>query len=110
MLGLPPDIEIEFKIEVLSSTRPIFIPSYRMASVELKEQLQELIVKDFIWFSISLWGTDSWTMPTKNKYPLTRINDLFDHLVGASYFSKIDMRFDYHQLRIRDKDVSKTIF
>ena len=46
----------------------------------------------------------------KNKYPLPRIDDLFDQLQGASVFSKIDLRSGYHQLKIKDMDVSKTAF
>ena len=46
----------------------------------------------------------------KNRYPLPRINDLFDQLVGASYFSKIDLRSGYHQLRVRDCDIPKMAF
>ena len=46
----------------------------------------------------------------KNKYPLPRIDDLFDQLVGATYFSKIDLPSGYHQLKIRNEDVSKTAF
>ena len=46
----------------------------------------------------------------KNEYPLPRIDDLFDQLKGASIFSKIDLRFGYHQLRIKDVDVHKTTF
>ena len=49
-------------------------------------------------------------MTMKNKYPLPKIDDLFDQLKGAGVFSKIDPCFGYHQLRIKDADVNKTTF
>ena len=49
-------------------------------------------------------------MTTKNKYPLPRIDDLFDQLQGTRCFSKIDLRSGYHQLRVKREDISKTAF
>ncbi|GJQ90471.1 putative reverse transcriptase domain-containing protein [Tanacetum coccineum] len=96
---------------------------------ELSKQLQELQDKGFIRPSHSPWGAPvlfvkkkdgSFRMcidyrelnklTIKNRYPLLRINDLFDQLQGACYFSKIDLRSGYHQLRVQDGDISKTAF
>ena len=57
---------------------------------------------------IDYWQLNKVTI--KNKYPLPRIDDLFDQLQGASVLSKIDLRSGYHQLKIRESDMSKTIF
>ena len=130
--GLPPHREIEFCIDVVSDTAPISMPPYRMALAELKElkeQLQELLDKGFIRPSTSPWGAPVLFVKkkdgtlrlcidyrelnkviVKNKYPLPRIDDLFDQLQGAQYFSKIDLRSGYHQLRIREADISKRAF
>ncbi|CAL9020258.1 unnamed protein product, partial [Prunus brigantina] len=96
---------------------------------ELKTQLQELVDKGFIRPSFSPWGAPVLFVKKKdgtmrlcidyrqlnkvtvrNKYPLPRIDDLFDQLKGAKVFSKIDLRSGYHQLRIREEDVPKTAF
>ena len=105
---------------------------FRLAPAELKglkEQLQELLDKGFIRPSTSPWGApvlfvkkkdgtlrlcidyrELNKVTVKNKYPLPRIDDLFDQLQGAQYFSKIDLRSGYHQLWIREADVSKMAF
>ena len=97
--------------------------------IELRKQLDELLEKGFIWGSTSPWATlvlfakkadgshrlcvdyrKLNQMTIKNKYPLPRIDDLFDQLGGSRYISKIDLRLGYHQLRIRKQDVPKTAF
>ncbi|RVW68091.1 Retrovirus-related Pol polyprotein from transposon 17.6 [Vitis vinifera] len=130
--GLPPHREFDFSIEVYPGTDPISVSPYRMAPLELKElktQLDELLGKGFIRPSTSPWGAPVLfvkkkdgtlrlcidyrklnRVTVKNKYPLPRIDDLFDQLKGAKYFSKIDLRTGYHQLRVREEDVSKTAF
>jgi len=130
--GVPPDRDIDFAIDLEPGTKPISIPPYRMAPAELKElkdQLQDLLSKGFIRPSVSPWGAPvlfvkkkDGTMrmcidyrqlnkvTVKNKYPLPRIDDLFDQLQGASLFSKIDLRSGYHQLKIRASDIPKTAF
>ncbi|GJW44425.1 putative reverse transcriptase domain-containing protein [Tanacetum coccineum] len=96
---------------------------------ELFAQLQEISNKEFIRPSSSPWGAPvlfvkkkdgSFRMcidyrelnklTVKNRYPLPRIDDLFDQLQGSSVYSKIDLRSGYHQLRVRDKDILKTAF
>ena len=130
--GMPPDRDIDFCINLEPGTRPISIPPYRMAPAELRElkaQLQELLNKGFIRPSASPWGAPVLfvkkkdgslrmcidyrqlnKVTIKNKYPLPRIDDLFDLLQGACTFSKIDLRSVYHQLKIRAEDVPKTAF
>ncbi|KAK5832835.1 hypothetical protein PVK06_016638 [Gossypium arboreum] len=130
--GLPPDREVEFIIDVIPGTAPISITPYRMAPAELKElktQLQELLDKGFIRPSTSPWGAPVLfvkkkdgslrlcidyrqlnKVTIKNKYPLPRIDDLFDQLKGAAVFSKIDLRSGYYQLKVKECDVPKTAF
>jgi hypothetical protein len=128
--GLPPDREIEFTIDLVPGTQPIHKAPYRMAPAELKElkeQLQEILDRSFIRLSVSPWGAPvlfvkkkdgtmrlcidyrelNW-VTIKNKYPLPRIDDLFDQLKEALVFSKIDLWSGYHQLKVREEDVQKT--
>nr|XP_051196726.1 uncharacterized protein LOC127310066 [Lolium perenne] len=130
--GMPPDRDVEFLIELLPGTGPIAKRPYPMSTDELKElkkQLKEQLGKGFIRESSSPWGAPVLfvekkdksqrlvmdyrslnEVTIKNKYPLPRINDLFDQLVGASVFSKIDLRSGYFQLKIREHDIPKTAF
>jgi hypothetical protein len=120
--GMPPDREIKFVSKLVPGTAPIFKRPYRIAAnqlAELKKQLQELLDKGYIRTSASPWGApiifvskkDGMQricvdyrslneVTIKNKYPLPRIDDLFDQLKGACVFSKIDLQFGYHQLKI----------
>jgi hypothetical protein len=129
--GMPPDRDIEFAIELQPETTPISKRPYWMPPTELaelKKQLQELLDKGFIP-STSPWGCPALfvkkkdkslrlcidyrplnAVTIKNKYPLPRIDVLFDQLVGAKVFSKIDLRSGYHQIKIRARDIPKTAF
>jgi hypothetical protein len=132
LLGMPPDRDIEIEIELKPGTSPIYKTPYRMATPELaklKEHIKELLEKGFIHPSSSLWGSPVIFVPKKdgtqrlcmdyralnevtikNKYPLPRIDDLFDQLRGACVFSNINLRSGYHQLKIRGCDIPKIAF
>jgi hypothetical protein len=118
LLGLPPDRDVEFKIELVPGTTPISRRPYRMPPnelAELKTQLQELLEKGLIRPSLSSWGCPAlfvkkkdnplWmcvdyrplnAVTIKNKYPLPCIDILFDQLSSAKVFSKIDLKSSYH--------------
>ncbi|GJT02213.1 putative reverse transcriptase domain-containing protein [Tanacetum coccineum] len=130
--GLPPTRQVEFQIDLVPGAAPVARAPYRLAPSELKElseQLKELSDKGFIRPSSSPWGAPvlfvkkkdgSFRMcidyrelnklTVKNRYPLPRIDDLFDQLQGSSVYSKIDLRSGYHQLRVREEDIPKTAF
>nr|GEX66043.1 putative reverse transcriptase domain-containing protein [Tanacetum cinerariifolium] len=118
-------------LEVFLEDLPVR-PPYRLAPFEMKElaeQLQELTEKGFKRPSSSPWGASvlfvkkkdgSFRMcidyrelnklTVKNRYPLPRIDDLFDQLQGSSVYLKIDLRSGYHQLRVQEEDIPKTSF
>ncbi|GJW54188.1 putative nucleotidyltransferase, ribonuclease H [Tanacetum coccineum] len=129
--GLPPTRQVKFQIDLMPVAAPIARAPYRLAPSKMKElsgKLQELSEKGFIRSSSSPWGAPvlfvkkdgSFQMcidyrelnklTMKNRYPLPRIDDLFDQLQGSSVYSKIDLRSGYHQLRVREEDIPKTAF
>jgi hypothetical protein len=128
--GLPPNRDIKFAIDLAPGTTPIAKKPYRMAATELaklNKQLSELEQKGYVRPSSSPWGAPVLfvkkkdgsmrlcvdyralnEVTIKNKYPLPKIDDLFDQLKGAKYFSKIDLRSGYYQLKIQSEDMLKT--
>ncbi|GJZ15818.1 putative reverse transcriptase domain-containing protein, partial [Tanacetum coccineum] len=130
--GIPPARQVEFKIDLVPGDVPIARAPYWFAPSKMKElaeQLQELPDKGFIRPSSSPWGDpvlfikkndESFRMcidyhelnklTVKNRYPLPRIDDLFDQLQELSVYSKIDLRSGYHQLIVREEDIPKTPF
>ncbi|GJU64758.1 putative reverse transcriptase domain-containing protein, partial [Tanacetum coccineum] len=130
--GLPPTRKNEFQIDLVPGVAPVARASYRLALSELQElstQLQELSNKGFIRPSSSPWGAPVFfvkkkdgsfrmcidyrklnKLTVKNRYPLPRIDDLFDQLQGSRVYSKIDLRSVYHQLRVREEYILKTAF
>nr|GFB27221.1 putative reverse transcriptase domain-containing protein [Tanacetum cinerariifolium] len=116
--GIPPKRQVDFRIDLIPGATPIAKTPYHLASSEMKElmsQLQELLNKGFIRPSSSPWGAPALfvkkkdgsmrmcndyrelnKVTVKNVYPLPRIDDLFDKLQGAKWFSKINLRSGYH--------------
>ncbi|KAM0008028.1 putative nucleotidyltransferase, Ribonuclease H [Helianthus debilis subsp. tardiflorus] len=130
--GLRPQRQVEFRIDLVPGAATVAKAPYRLAPSEMQElstQLQELLDKGFIRPSFSPWGApvlfvkkkdgslrmcidyrELNKLTIKNRYPLPRIDDLFDQLQGSNYYSKIDLRSGYHQLRIQEESVPKTAF
>ncbi|GKD95466.1 putative reverse transcriptase domain-containing protein [Tanacetum coccineum] len=123
---------VEFQIDLIPGAAPVARALYRLAPSEMKElsdQLRELSDKGFIRPNSSPWGAlvlfvkkkdgsfrlcidyrELNKLRVKNRYPLPRIDKLFDQLQGSNCYSKIDLRSGYHQLRVREEDISKTTF
>ncbi|GKE68069.1 putative reverse transcriptase domain-containing protein [Tanacetum coccineum] len=125
-------IPIDGETLIIRGVTPVARAPYRLAPLEMRElsnQLQELADRGFIRPSTSPWGAPVFFVKNKdgsfrmcidyrelnklivkNRYPLPRIDNLFDQLQGLSVYSKIDLRLGYHQLRVRDEDIPKTAF
>ena len=132
VLGLPPKRAIEFRINLVSGAQPIPRPPYRMSNKEneeMRKQLSELETRQFIRSSSSPWGASAIfvkksdgtlrlcvdyrklnDLTIKNKYPLPRIDDLFDQLSGARVFSQLDLATGFHQLYIAEDSIPLTSF
>nr|GEV64674.1 putative reverse transcriptase domain-containing protein [Tanacetum cinerariifolium] len=130
--GLPPPRQVEFKIKLIPGAAPVTREPYRLAPSELKElsdQLKELSKKGFIRscsspleapvlfvkkedgsFCMCIDYRELNKLTVKNRYPHSRIDDLFDQLQGSSVYFKNDLRSGYHQLRIREEDIPITAF
>jgi hypothetical protein len=132
LLGLPLERELDFTIELKLGAEPISKTPYRMTMpklCELQMQLKELLDLGLIRPSVSPWGApvifvkkkdgslrlcidyrDLNHATVKNRYPMSRIDDLFDQIKGAVVFSKLNLWLGYHQLRIKEGDIPKTAF
>nr|GEW55454.1 putative reverse transcriptase domain-containing protein [Tanacetum cinerariifolium] len=130
--GLPPTRQVELQINLKPGVAPVTRAPYQLDSSEMKDlsdQLKELFEKGFVRLSSSPRGAPvlfvkkrdgSFRMSidyrelnkltVKNRYPLPRIDDLFDQLQGSSVYSKIDLRSGYHQLRVHEEYIPKTTF
>ncbi|GJS58624.1 putative nucleotidyltransferase, ribonuclease H [Tanacetum coccineum] len=130
--GLPPQRQVEFRIDLVPGATPIAKSPYRLAPSEMQElfeQLQELQDKGLIRPSHSPWGAlvlfvkkkdgslcmcidyrELNKLTVKNRYPLLRIDSLIDQLQGSRFFSKIELRSGYHQLCMHEDDIPKTAF
>nr|GFD24742.1 putative reverse transcriptase domain-containing protein [Tanacetum cinerariifolium] len=130
--SISPTHQVEFQIDLVPGAAPVARAPYRLAPSEMKElsdQLKQLADKGFIRPSSPPWGApvlflkkkdgifqmcidyrELNKLTVKNRYPLSRIDDLFDQLQGSSVYSKIDLRSGYHQLRVHEEDIPKTAF
>ena len=129
---LPPERSVDHKIDLMPGSQPVAQAMYRLSFeelAELKKQLMELLEKGYIQPSKSPFGSPILfvkkkggslrmcidyralnRVTIKNRCPLPRIDDLLERLVGAKYFTVLDLRSGYHQIRIHPEDIEKTAF
>ncbi|GJS23038.1 hypothetical protein Tco_0451670 [Tanacetum coccineum] len=101
--GLPPTRQVEFQIDLVPGAAPLYktsfptlgTPGHVLSSKKKKERS----------FRMCIDYRELNKLTVKNRYPLPRIDDLFDQLQGSSVYSKIDLRSGYHQLRVREEDI-----
>lgn len=132
MPDIPPLRELAHEIELIPGAQPIARAPYKVSpseALELKNQITQLLGQGFIKPSVSPWGAPVLFQKkkdgtfrlcidfrglnqctVKNKFPLPRIDELLDRLGGSKYFSKIDLRSGYYQVRIKEEDIPKTAF
>ncbi|KAJ9547769.1 LOW QUALITY PROTEIN: hypothetical protein OSB04_020312 [Centaurea solstitialis] len=127
--GVPPERQVEFGIELVPRAAPVAKAPYRRHLQRRRSCQTKLLEKGFIRPSSPPWGApilfvkkndgsmrmcidyrELNKLTMKNRYPLLRIDDLFDQFQEAAWFSKIDLRLGYHQMRVKEKDVHKTAF
>ncbi|GJR98912.1 reverse transcriptase domain-containing protein [Tanacetum coccineum] len=130
--GLPPTRKVEFQIDLVPGATPVAqdklisigaFPKWKGVSEATERDVRQRLYKSLSSspgeLRSSPWGAPvlfvkkkdgSFRLTVKNRYPLPRIDDLFDQLQGSSVYSKIDLRSGYHQLRVREEDIPKTAF
>ncbi|GJX30750.1 putative reverse transcriptase domain-containing protein [Tanacetum coccineum] len=116
--GIPPTRQVEFEIDLIPGAAPVARAPYQLAPSEMKIRPSSspwgapvlFVKKKDGSFRMCIDYRELNKLTVKNRYPLPRIDDLFDQLQGSSVYSKIDLRSGYHQLRVREEDISKTAF
>nr|GFC71523.1 putative reverse transcriptase domain, aspartic peptidase domain protein [Tanacetum cinerariifolium] len=104
LLGIPPKREVKFGIELILGTQPISKAPYSMGAPVLFVKKKDGSMRLCIDYR------DLNHVTIKNCCSLPRIENLFDQLQGAKFFSKIDLKSGYHQLRVKEQDIPKTAF
>nr|GEV20328.1 hypothetical protein [Tanacetum cinerariifolium] len=103
--GLPPMRQVKFQINLVPGAAPVARASYKLAPAPVLS-----VKKKDGSFRMCIDYRELNKLVVKNRYPLPRIDDLFDQLQGSRVYSKIELRFGYHQLRIREENIPKTAF